>query len=182
MAEVSLALSLSGNSFKFPFALGDWSRMARRAAPPYARSRTQEPLPARMRRPPPARPTPPPLRAAASRVLVPLASSWASSRTHTIHSRRESSRRRSKAPINRAARSPSCQSWLSRAARRHAAGSDWPGRFPAEPGRRSQVERGPAPNAGIGFGVCPLKVVRSRGAYLNLACTMAWLLLHARIR
>jgi hypothetical protein len=84
MAEVSLALSLSGNSFKFPFALGDWSRMARRAAPPYARSRTQEPLPARMRRPPPARPTPPPLRAAASRVLVPLASSWASSRTHTI--------------------------------------------------------------------------------------------------
>ena len=51
------------------------------------------------------------------------------------------------------------ESWLSRAARRHAAGSDWPGRFPAEPGRRSQVERGPAPNAGIGFGVCPLKVV-----------------------
>jgi hypothetical protein len=24
--------------------------------------------------------------------------------------------------------------------------------------------------------------VRSRGAYLNLACTMAWFLLHARIR
>ena len=43
-------------------------------------------------------------------LLRPLASSWASSRTHTIHSRRESSRRRSKAPINRAARSPFCQS------------------------------------------------------------------------
>jgi hypothetical protein len=52
----------------------------------------------------------------------------------------------------------------------------------ARAAKSSQVERGPAPNAGIGFGVCPLKVVRSRGAYLNLACTMAWFLLHARIR
>ena len=59
--------------------------MARRAAPPYARSRTQEPLPARMRRPPPARPTPPPLRASrgepsfcASRKFV------GEFRTHTV--------------------------------------------------------------------------------------------------
>ena len=181
MAEVSLALSLSGNSFKLPLCTG---RLESNGSPSSAALCALEDA-----------------RTAASAHAATTASAtdatavagrgepcFCASRkfvgefAHSHYSRRESSRRRSKAPINRAARSPSCQSWLLRAARRHAAGSDWPGRFPAEPGRRSQVERGPAPNAGIGFGVCPLKVVRSRGAYLNLACTMAWYLLHAHIR
>ena len=181
MAEVSLALSLSGNSFKLPLCTG---RLESNGSPSSAAlcaledARTAASAHAATT----ASATDATAVAGQPRRAVLLCLSQVRGRVPHSHSRRESSRRRSKAPINRAARSPSCESWLSRAGRRHAAGSDWPGRFPAEPGRRSQVERGPAPNAGIGFGVCPLKVVRSRGAYLNLACTMAWYLLHARIR
>ena len=74
-----------------------------------------------------------------------------------------------RAPCFRAGRCPFggggwCdENW--RAARRHAAGSDWPGRLPPGAGLRCQVERDLAPKAGIGFGVCPLKVARPRRTY-----------------